>query len=546
MSLDSPYLVYGVISTDGFPYSGAVVYIQDTTASSAILEATTDSNGQYAIDIMDIADDGDVILIWCNLAALPTESFILDITGAMYEADLDFSVLHAFSLTQTPVSKNLYLYPNGAWASCCTAVGAPLNYQCVDDTYDTPDDDSTYVWHNRTTMCTDMYILPNHTTESGTINYVRVYARAKSSLYPQSSTGSYRILAYHSGVTARSSDIDITTDYNTYSYVMTSTPSGAAWNWNAIDALRIGFDCNSPTISGQVVTSIIRPSGAGLETECNPVGESTNWECVLNNNTSSYVESILASRYYDDLYALDDHTTETGVISKINVFYKARRTSSAWIGYAKSRVSISGTSVYGTENHLTAAWQYYQDEWALNPDTAAAWTWVNIDALQAGVSLNQGVTNLYHAECSDLYVVVTYLEDLNPHIRTTQMYALVNYTPSTETCYLNSPMNYMISNSRKVNIVHPERGDRIVYDICRENKTLTMTGVEYDTDISTATTRLQCVRDQKDNGMYVTISGIGDTKVDTTWLITDFTYSRDQQNQRVWNWMLTAEKYESG
>jgi hypothetical protein len=54
------------------------------------------------------------------------------------------------------------------------------------------------------------------------------------------------------------------------------------------------------------------------------------------------------------------------------------------------------------------------------------------------------------------------------------------------------------------------------------------------------------VKEQKDNGAYVTISGIGDDKVDTTWLITDFTYSQNEQNQYIWNWNLTAEKYESG
>jgi len=142
--------------------------------------------------------------------------------------------------------------------------------------------------------------------------------------------------------------------------------------------------------------------------------------------------------------------------------------------------------------------------------------------------------------------MVNYVAQVNPQIRTTQMYALVNYTPSTGVCYLNHPRRYHISNSRKVSIVQPERGDRVVYDLCRESKMLTMEGMEYDTDISTATTRLMCVRNQKDNGEYITISGIGDDKVDTTWLITDFSYSRDERNQRVWNWTLTAEKYESG
>jgi hypothetical protein len=410
----------------------------------------------------------------------------------------------------------------------------------VDDSYDISDEDTTYNWMQGTSTVTDMYTLENHTTETGTINYVRVFTKAKSYQYTPAGTSYYRMLAYLSGTTTREIKT-LTTDYNTFSYLLTTTPGGAAWTWADVDNLKIGWDAKSPPISGMVVTTTIHPSGTGLETECNPIGYVNNWECVKENNESNYVESMSTSRYYDDLYALDNHTTESGVISKINVFFIARKISPSWSGYTKSRVSISGVSSYGAVKSLTTSWQTFSDEWTLNPATAAAWTWANIDALQAGVSLNQGVT-MYHAQCYYFYVVVTYLQDIFPKIRTTQIYAVVNYTPTSGVCNLQQPTSYTYTNNRQVNKFNTWVGERKVYDLARTSKTLTMAGIEYG---STATTTLNCVVAMKDNGGYVTISGIGDTLVDTTWLISDFDYNKNRGNPNIWDWTLSLERYEN-
>jgi hypothetical protein len=449
-----------------------------------------------------------------------------------------------FTITQTPTSKNLWLYPNGDYHSGCTAVGAANNYQCVDDPYDIPDEDATYTWCNRTSTITDMYTLQNHTTETGTINYVRVYSRAKSYLYAQAATGLYRILAWHSGTTARSSDFDLTTDYNNFSLILTTTPSGAAWNWTAVDNLRIGWDATSPGIPLIPSSLTIRPNGAGANTNLTPVPVVANYLNVdetSQDGFSTYVYHMGTTRT-TDLYAMQNHTIESGTITGINIFAYIR---GYYILNPYANLSIrttTGPTCEGTRFWVNFYdWTNYSYNWTSNPTTSVAWSWAEVDNLQCGVTL-WGSDPATWSICTQLYAVVNYLANIYPQIHTTQMYARVNYSPSSGSCFLNVPRRYGISNSRKICIVQPERGNRVVYDLCRESKVLNMEGVE----TSTTTSRLLCVRNMKDNGEYVTISGMGDDKVDTTWLITDFVYDRDETSRGVWHWNLTAEKYENG
>lgn len=447
-----------------------------------------------------------------------------------------------FTITQSPGNTNLFLYPNGNYHNDCTAVGAASNYLCVDENYDVPDDDTTYVWASNVSTVTDMFTLENHTTETGTINYVKIFTRAKSHLYTQSGSGVYRILANHSAVTSRGIDNNLTTDYNYFSYMLTSTPSGAAWNWTAVDNLKIGFDCSSPTMYGASLNWTIRPNAGGDYTQNNYYDGSSHAPDVNMNyttvdettlDTGDYVYTIMNDW---DTYELQNHTTETGSINSVTVYANSAYTVTG--GYIRLVLSIGGVLFQSSDTPVTSGWKYYSNTWASNPSTGVGWTWADIDSLQAGIYN-------YTAKTSQVYVVVNYDEDITPRLHTTQCYAVVNYTISTTTCFLNQPTRYGISNTRKVGIVQPERGDRVVYDICRDSKILTMEGFEFDTTTSTATTRLLCVRNMKDNGTYITIEDI-DTKVDTTWLITDFNYDRDENNPALWKWFLTAEKYEDG
>jgi len=95
-----------------------------------------------------------------------------------------------FTINQIKVGKNLYLYPNDHGCNIdLTPEGDAKNCECVDDLRLNPDEDSTYVYSSATDLNYDLYELPDHTTETGTINYEHIYAKAKSHSCPLSPDG---------------------------------------------------------------------------------------------------------------------------------------------------------------------------------------------------------------------------------------------------------------------------------------------------------------------------------------------------------------------
>lgn len=459
----------------------------------------------------------------------------------------------SFSITQSPLSKNLWLYPNSNYHSGCTAVGEANNYECVDEEYDVPDNDTTYVWANRESSVTDMYEIENHGSITGAINYVKIYARAKSHIYSMAGTGFYRILAYHSGTTARSDAFNLINDYNVYSFLLLSTPSSGAWNWTAIDNLRIGFDLSSPTVAGTPTNLTLRPNSVGTLTELAdyPVAGDNVWDVaevaqdgdttyVYNNDGHVYV-------YQTDLYGCEDHTTQTGTINSVSIFNWSKDASA----YGVNLLVCPCLWVYGaapsTKNYytLTTTYTNYSNTWTSQP-SGTAWSWDAIDKMHIGTQLRTGSTGAGGLpRTTQVYAVVNYLGPYNPEIRTTQCYAMVNYTPSTSTCYLSRPYSYTYNNNRQINKINTWAGERLVYDVRRASKTLIMTGFEYPRPDSVATTTLNCVCAMKDNGTKITLSGIGDTLVDTDWIIQDFNYNKNAENPNIYDWTLTLERYEN-
>jgi len=269
-----------------------------------------------------------------------------------------------------------------------------------------------------------------------------------------------------------------------------------------------------------------------------PPGISTNYLCVKEVNADYYYLFWFPpdGNYHSDLYHIDDPISEVGTINNISVFIEA------WDAWIKPIIKINGDSVREgpAELYDGGTWHTKSYKWISQPSTGGAWTWPAVRGLQVGCSVK--CLDSY-AAVTQVYVVVDYNPNVfSPEIRTSQMYAVVCYTPSETTFYLNKPLDYSISNSRellKIDTWHK----RIVRDQKRRNKTLTMNGQEYDTGSSTATSRLNQVNEIKELGKYVTLSGFDDEKVDTTWLITNFRYDQNNDNPLLWDWTLTLERY---
>jgi hypothetical protein len=119
---------------------------------------------------------------------------------------------------------------------------------------------------------------------------------------------------------------------------------------------------------------------------------------------------------------LDDHTSETGTINSVTVYAVARLKANGDDKLALV-VYIPTTSYASPGQSVTTSYATYSYTWNTNPSTGSAWTWTEIDNLQAGVKYIKGTSG--------------------QEIRVTQVYVVVDYTPpSAQTIIGNGTLDY--------------------------------------------------------------------------------------------------------
>ena len=132
-------------------------------------------------------------------------------------------------------------------------------------------------------------------------------------------------------------------------------------------------------------------------TEFAAVGDIPNYACVDENHLtpdddSTYVWWNGAATGLD-LYEVQNHTTEVGPINYIQVYArgKSNKVPQHINGIYKIVCSPDSTCshVYKSDNiDITTNYSNYNKVWVENPQTEAAWTWDNIDALSIGIECN--------------------------------------------------------------------------------------------------------------------------------------------------------------
>jgi len=90
-----------------------------------------------------------------------------------------------------------------------------------------------------------------------------------------------------------------------------------------------------------------------------------------------------------DLYALPNHSEGSGTINKVTVYVRTNNDDTVLGGYCKTVIRTHDTNYYGAEEDSDGEWTTFNTEYATNPFTGLAWTWAEIDALEAGVLLEQ-------------------------------------------------------------------------------------------------------------------------------------------------------------
>jgi len=245
---------------------------------------------------------------------------------------------------ETPVQQET-IHPNAAGQYAQWTQESPPNsahWNCCDE--DPPDDDSSYVESNSAAWKYEAYNLENH-TGSGTINWVRVYVRAKL-VSPETSIIRTLIRTY--GANYESGDITPSTSYqNNYTQYDTNPNTGLAWTWDEIDSLQAGA---SAKISGIVN---IRMTTVWVVINYSPVG---GYELDLNGN------------FTIDLSTYPLASIET---VEIQLRYRADDTGEKWYlkAYNWTATTYSDNGFNSTAGHTpTTGWDYYAvnltDQWS--------------------------------------------------------------------------------------------------------------------------------------------------------------------------------------
>lgn len=285
------------------------------------------------------------------------------------------------------------------------------------------DGDTTYVYIDGSTGYDEYGITaPDDIIYEGTINSVTVYINCKN--YDTTSASCKTVMRVNS-TDYYGSSVDITgvSSYTLYSTTYTTNPStSTAWTWSDFSGMEIGVYLSSTDQSRctQVYVEIdytlpnfvtIRPTSNGDTIECTQYpATGYNYDKVdeeVQDGSTTYVSTNTAS-WHVDLYNLADHTTETGTISKVSIFVSAWHGGFSWVNYDWLKLVIkTHSTVYSDSQQISGSSPSYRvTEYTTNPYTSAAWTWDEIDALQAGISLYSD-TN-FAMYCTQVFVRVYY------------------------------------------------------------------------------------------------------------------------------------------
>ncbi len=155
------------------------------------------------------------------------------------------------------------------------------------------------------------------------------------------------------------------------------------------------------------------PEGGGTTTQLSPnpgTGEQ-NWEDIDDpvgspddDTTRVQTEQIT---YQRDTYATANHTEGHGTVRKVAVNFRAMRSDNTTSGQAKAVIRTHDTDYEVSVKDLTTSYADYSEEWTINPNTSANWTWSEVDALEVGIALQrQGAAG--NVRCTQVYVEVIY------------------------------------------------------------------------------------------------------------------------------------------
>jgi len=158
---------------------------------------------------------------------------------------------------------------------------------------------------------------------------------------------------------------------------------------------------------GTPASVILRPDGAGANTNLTNSGCVNNYQCVdeVSSDDDGSIVIRASESYAIDTYSLDDPGVSSGTIDSVIVFCRARKTQNQ--GTYIANLYTYSTHYASAEQNLTDSYAVYSHTWATNPNTSAAWTWTEMNNLQAGLQM-KGQNINFPAYCTQVWVEVFY------------------------------------------------------------------------------------------------------------------------------------------
>jgi len=215
--------------------------------------------------------------------------------------------------------------------------------------------------------------------------------------------------------------------------IATADPAAVQPDWNSVIP-----------VSG---AETLRPNALGDEAligvQFPDSGE--HWDKVdeaTSDGDSTYVQGDNEKAWQEDLYNIADHSAGSGTIHYVKVYVVCSSEVTPAQTTAYIHIKTNGVEHNGSQETMTTSYATYSYQWNTNPQTLAAWTWAEIDALQIGVGLREPTKNKY-IRCTQVYTEIGYtpfaygdvptgdLFDITPHTDYTGDFAVKVYLTNT-------------------------------------------------------------------------------------------------------------------
>lgn len=140
------------------------------------------------------------------------------------------------------------------------------------------------------------------------------------------------------------------------------------------------------SFTGDVRVQASLPSGAGTTTQLTPSAGS-NFQCVDEtppNDDTDYVSSSTPGQY--DTYAMGNVTPASGTVLGVGVRMRARKDDAGTRTLAAA-IRTNSNDYFGANQNISTSYLYYGEMWETNPNTAAAFTISEVNAIEAGAKV---------------------------------------------------------------------------------------------------------------------------------------------------------------